>query len=85
MEYKQKQQQFKEAHKTVERIRNSGFKPNEMKQEFNNLEEKKERLNEKLSRIKKKLERVPNLKELLVVAEVIRREEEEQNSLSERY
>lgn len=49
---------FKEIHKTVERIRNSGFKPHEMKEEYASLTEQKERLNEKILRIKKKLERV---------------------------
>ncbi len=85
MEYKDKQNQFKEVHKTVERIRNSGFRPSEMKQEYQNLEQQKERLVDKIQRVKKKVERVPNLKDLLQYAETTRKEQDEEKVLAEKY
>ena len=68
----------------MERIRNSGFRPAEMKQDYQNLEQQKERLVDKIQRVKKKLERVPDIKNLLAVAESIRKEQEEEKALQDK-
>eukprot|EP01116_Phalansterium_solitarium_P014901 TRINITY_DN327_c0_g3_i1.p1 TRINITY_DN327_c0_g3~~TRINITY_DN327_c0_g3_i1.p1 ORF type:complete len:660 (-),score=337.64 TRINITY_DN327_c0_g3_i1:1671-3650(-) len=87
LEYKEKQAEFKEVHKTAEKIRSSGFQPDQMKQEYQALIEKKEQLNEKLERVKKKVEKVVDLEALLAGASMLRKEQEKeaknQENLSE--
>lgn len=78
LEYKEKQAEFKEVHKQAEKIRSSGFQPDEMKVAFQNLVEKREQLNEKLERVKKKVEKVIDLEALLAAASALRKEQEKE-------
>lgn len=58
LQYKEKQDEFKEVHKEVDKIRDSGFEPSALKKECARLEEEKIMLIERLNKIKKKVQDV---------------------------
>jgi len=78
IQYKEKQEAFKEAHKEVDKIRDSGFEPNALKKECSRLEEEKIMLIERLNKIKKKVQDVPNLDKYLESISGLRKEMEEE-------
>ena len=57
-QYKEKQEEFKEVHKEVDRIRTSGFEPSALKRDIQNLEEEKVQLGGRLNKSKKKVQDV---------------------------
>jgi hypothetical protein len=58
IQYKERQEEFKQIHKEVDKIRDSGFEPNALKRECAELEEERLQLLERLSRSKKKVQDV---------------------------
>ncbi len=58
LEYKERQKEFKEVHKFVEKMRTTGFQQKGTKQQITQLEEERVTLNDKLDRVRKKLEKL---------------------------
>ncbi|PRP83233.1 intraflagellar transport protein [Planoprotostelium fungivorum] len=82
LEFKQRQNDFKEVHKAVERVRSSGFQPSDMRGALAELEKQREKLLDKLNSAKKKLDRQPDRQQLLDAAKNLRTEEEEKEKLA---
>ncbi len=56
IQYKEKQAEFKEVHKNVDRIRTSGFEPSALRTAITNLEDEKAQLLARLTKSKKKVQ-----------------------------
>mmetsp|Transcript_51921 Transcript_51921/g.86312 ORF Transcript_51921/g.86312 Transcript_51921/m.86312 type:complete len:680 (+) Transcript_51921:62-2101(+) len=83
-QYKDLQEEFKEAHKGVERLRSSSMAPEQLQKEMEKMEADKEQLNVKIGGLKKKLQGAPNFDDIYGVIGPLRKEMEEATKLAER-
>jgi chromosome segregation ATPase len=83
-QYKELQTEFRETHKTVERLRTHTLAPHDLKREIGQLEEERTQLKDKISSLRRKTEGTPGFVELLEVTSALRREQEEETKLHER-
>mmetsp|Transcript_10773 Transcript_10773/g.26382 ORF Transcript_10773/g.26382 Transcript_10773/m.26382 type:complete len:672 (+) Transcript_10773:79-2094(+) len=83
-EYTQLQQQFKETHKSTERLRGTSTQPTELKREVAQLEEERQQLKAKITKMEHKLKKLDNFQELYEVTSTLRKEQEEEVRLMER-
>mmetsp|Transcript_15452 Transcript_15452/g.36457 ORF Transcript_15452/g.36457 Transcript_15452/m.36457 type:complete len:703 (+) Transcript_15452:162-2270(+) len=84
MHYKELQDQFKEVHKTADKMRGSKLAPGELKREIDQLEAERSQLNEKISQLKRKTAGTSGFEELLAATSALRHEQEEETKLQER-
>lgn len=82
--YKERQEEFVEVHKRVDRLRGNTFNPADLKREITQLEEEKAQLTEKIATLQRKTEGVDGFGELLEATSNLRREQEEETKLQER-
>jgi len=87
-EYQELQQQFKETHKATDKLKGASLQPTELRKEVAQLEEEKSQLNTKIKKmnqnLKKKLDE-RQFKELYDVTSRLRKEQEEEAKLVDRY
>ncbi|OQR98409.1 Intraflagellar Transport Protein 81 [Achlya hypogyna] len=83
-QYKQLQNDFKNAHKQVEQLRTSKIRPGELRKEITQLEEESHQLSEKIAHLKKKTASEQGFKDTLEATSALRKEQEEQAKLAER-
>lgn len=83
-QYKELQAEFRETHKTVDRLRNNTLAPNELKREIGQLEEERTQLKDKISSLQRKTDAQAGFADLLAVTSALRREQEEETKLHER-
>lgn len=69
------QDQFKQLHKWIEGLKDSGANAATLKREIQQLEEEKQQVNSKLLRIRKKVETVPNKNQWIEAAKRLRLEQ----------
>lgn len=82
---KELQIDFKEVHKAVEKVRSTGVKPSELKQEINQLEQEKTQLKNKISRMEKDVNvDEDRFREMLKATSALRKEQETEVMLIER-
>eukprot|EP01112_Ceratiomyxa_fruticulosa_P010624 TRINITY_DN2819_c0_g1_i1.p1 TRINITY_DN2819_c0_g1~~TRINITY_DN2819_c0_g1_i1.p1 ORF type:complete len:260 (-),score=47.84 TRINITY_DN2819_c0_g1_i1:86-865(-) len=84
IQYKDKQDEFKEVHKIVDKIRSSGFEPDALKREVSKLEEEKAQLMERIDRIRRKVQELPNIEKFLEAARGLRLEMEMEDKLNQK-
>ncbi|KAJ3072165.1 Intraflagellar transport protein 81 [Podochytrium sp. JEL0797] len=78
------QDQFKELHRYVEGLRQTGGATASMKREIQQMEEEKQQVLSKIGKIKKKVEQVPNHQVWLEAAKKLRMEQQADANISER-
>ncbi|KAI8622652.1 hypothetical protein BC830DRAFT_1162737 [Chytriomyces sp. MP71] len=78
------QDQFKEVHKYVEGLRQTGGATASIKREITQMEEEKQQVLSKISKIKKKVEQVPNHQVWLEAAKKLRVEQQLEATMAER-
>eukprot|EP00794_Sanderia_malayensis_P010972 gene10972-12135_t len=76
-------EEFKEAHKSSEEIKGSGFNAGDIKKDILTMEEEKEQLKKRIERVKKRIEGIPNKDGILLSARDLRREKEKEVNLAE--
>lgn len=76
---------FVDLHRQVESARASGFSPADIKLEIGEMERDREQLAAKIARVKRKVQGLPNLAHQLEVVSALRREQEEELALADRY
>eukprot|EP00163_Fabomonas_tropica_P026040 TRINITY_DN4634_c0_g1_i1.p1 TRINITY_DN4634_c0_g1~~TRINITY_DN4634_c0_g1_i1.p1 ORF type:complete len:580 (-),score=187.01 TRINITY_DN4634_c0_g1_i1:127-1866(-) len=81
-QYKDTQDEFKEVHKNVEKLRKVSNDPVSMKKENTRLAEEKEQLNSKIEALKNRLKDTPNYESLLTAVSDLRREKDEEVKLA---
>mmetsp|Transcript_17872 Transcript_17872/g.42762 ORF Transcript_17872/g.42762 Transcript_17872/m.42762 type:complete len:673 (-) Transcript_17872:186-2204(-) len=84
-QYKELQESFKETHKATERLRGTTLQPTELKREVAQLEEEKTQLKGKIAKLEQKLRKLDNFEELYEVTSKLRKEQEEEAKLGERF
>lgn len=82
--YRELQEEFKQAHKTADKMRGSKLAPAELKREIDQLEAERTQLNEKISQLKRKTSGTAGFEELLAATSALRHEQEEETKLQER-
>lgn len=82
--YKERQEEFIEVHKRVDRLRGNSFNPADLKREITQLEEEKTQLTEKISTLQRKTVGMDGFSDLLEATSSLRREQEEESKLQER-
>ncbi|KAJ3252094.1 Intraflagellar transport protein 81 [Chytriomyces hyalinus] len=80
----QLQDQFKETHKFVEGLRQTGGATTSVKREIQQMEEEKQQVLSKISKIRKKVEQVPNHQVWLEAAKKLRIEQQQEAALADR-
>lgn len=82
LEYKEKQEEFKEIHKQLEQIRAAeGTQVRARRNDLEELEAQRERLKERLKAIKKRMESIPNSQALFLAMGAFVNEQQEQTDL----
>jgi len=84
-QYKDLQENFKETHKATERLRGQSLQPTELKREVSQLEEEKSQLKNKINKLEQKLRKLDNFDDLYEVTSKLRKEQEEEAKLAERF
>jgi intraflagellar transport protein 81 len=87
-EYQELQQQFKETHKATDKLKGTSLQPTELKREVTQLEEEKGQLNTKINKLNLKLKKLLDenqFRELYNVTSRLRKEQEEEAKLADRY
>mmetsp|Transcript_3541 Transcript_3541/g.12875 ORF Transcript_3541/g.12875 Transcript_3541/m.12875 type:complete len:696 (-) Transcript_3541:1374-3461(-) len=82
--YKELQEEFKQVHKTADKMRGSKLAPADLKREIDQLEAERMQLNEKISQLKRKTAGTSGFDELLAATSALRHEQEEETKLQER-
>ena len=72
---------FKETHKQMEEMQNSGFSADSVKADIRSMEQEKHQLAKRTERIRKKSEGLPQYGEMLGAARKLRREQERETDL----
>lgn len=80
--YEELLEQFKEAHKSVETLRNSGISAADVKKDIAAMEEEKEQLRKRLERMRKKIETLQGHEKMLAAARALRLEREREETIS---
>ena len=83
-QYKELQKEFKDVHKTLDRLQGSSLSPGDLKKEITQLEEEKHQLHDKIENLQRKTNGMEGFEELLKVTSALRREQEEEAKLDER-
>ncbi|KAJ3417510.1 Intraflagellar transport protein 81 [Chytridiales sp. JEL 0842] len=78
------QEQFKEMHKYIEGLRQTGGATSTIKREIQQMEEEKQQVLSKIGKIKKKVENMPNHEVWLEAAKNLRLEQQTEMNLSEK-
>ncbi|KAJ3287387.1 Intraflagellar transport protein 81, partial [Borealophlyctis nickersoniae] len=78
------QTQFKETHKVVDQMRQSGNNAGTLKREIQQMEEEKQQVLSKIAKIRKKVEEVPNHEQWLEAAKNLRIEQQNEAQIAER-
>lgn len=84
-EHQELQQTFKETHKTTDRLKGATLQPTELKREVQQLEEEKGQLKTKINKLDQKLRKLENFDQLYDVTSRLRKEQEEEAKLAERF
>lgn len=82
--YKELQDEFKETHKTADRLKSSTLAPNDLRKEITQLTEERTQLSEKIKGLQRKTSGMAGFKELLDATSALRKEQEEETKLQER-
>eukprot|EP00944_MAST-04C_sp_MAST-4C-sp1_P002948 g2948.t1 len=83
-QYKNLQKDFKETHKTLDKLQGSTLSPGDLKKEITQLEEEKHQLHDKIENLKRKTQGMDGFEELLKVTSLLRREQETEAKNDER-
>ena len=83
-QYRELQKEFKETHKTLDRLQGSSLSPGDLKKEITQLEEEKHQLHDKIENLRRKTQGMDGFADLLKVTSALRREQEEEAKLDER-
>ena len=78
------QKDFKETHKTLDKLQGSTLSPGDLKKEITQLEEEKHQLHDKIENLKRKTQGMDGFEELLKVTSLLRREQETEAKNDER-
>jgi len=84
-EYQELQATFKETHKATDRLKGTSLQPTELKREVQQLEEEKGQLKTKINKQDQRLRKLDNFQELYDVTSKLRKEQEEEAKLNERF
>ena len=84
-EYQELQQTFKDTHKATDKLKGTSLQPTELKREVTQLEEEKGQLKTKINKLDQKLRKLENFQELYDVTSRLRKEQEEEAKLAERF
>ncbi|XP_013415931.1 intraflagellar transport protein 81 homolog [Lingula anatina] len=76
-------EEFKELHKQMEQLKNSGFSTQEIRKDIANMEEEKEQLNRRVERLKRKVESQPNTGPMLAIARNLRLERDKEQKIAQ--
>lgn len=82
---KEIQVEFKEVHKTIDQLRNSGTRPTELKAEISTLEDERKQLSNKIAKMKRDSQEDEGyFQEMLKVTSALRKEQEEEVRIHEK-
>jgi len=82
--YKQLQNDFKAAHKKVDKLRATHMAPKEIRSEIRQLQDERVQLKEKILKMRRKAQKLSGFERLLELTGALRSEQEEETKLNER-
>ena len=84
-EYEQLLETFEETHKNTDRLKGTSMQPTELKREVNQLDEEKQQLTTKITKLRTRLKKLANFDELHEVTSRLRKEQEKEANLADRF
>jgi len=84
-EYQELLAGFKDTHKNTDRLKGTSMQPTELKREVGQLEEEKQQLKTKIRKLDERLRKLENFQELYDVTSRLRKEQEEEAKLNDRF